>query len=67
MLYNLDWLSPGKPFPPVVEEPRITRYRQNAQLFDGEHFADPVFRSRNPVTANGINSHSFPKEGCLFE
>lgn len=49
MLYNLDWLEPGKAFPPAVEVPRIVRYKQNARLFDGDHFADPKFRSRNPL------------------
>lgn len=49
MLYNLKWLEPGEVFPPVVEVPRITRYKQNARLFDGDHFADPAFRSRSPL------------------
>ena len=49
MLYNLEWLEPGKMFPPPIELPRISRYRQNARLFDGDHFADPQFRSRNPL------------------
>lgn len=49
MLYNLDWLQPGKMFPPEVEVDRITRYKQNARLFDGDHFADPAFRSRHPL------------------
>lgn len=49
MLYNLDWLEPGSAFPPAIEVPRITRYKQNARLFDGDHFADPEFRSRNSL------------------
>ena len=49
MLYNLKWLEPGEVFPPAVEVPRIVRYRQNARLFDGDHFADPSFRSRHPL------------------
>lgn len=48
MLYNYDWLQPGKAFPPPVEAGRIQRYRQNAHLFDGDHFADPEFRTRTP-------------------
>ena len=40
MLYNLDWLKPGKEFPPKCEADRITRYKQNKLLFNGEHF-DP--------------------------
>ena len=49
MLYNFDWLQPGKSFPPEAEVPRIERYKQNAKLFDGDHFADPALRSRNPL------------------
>lgn len=49
MLYNFDWLQPGKVFPPVVERDRILRYKQNTRLFDGDHFADPQFRSRHPL------------------
>lgn len=49
MLYNLDWLKPGSVFPPAIEVPRLTRYKQNARLFDGDHFADPEFRSRNSL------------------
>lgn len=48
MLYNYDWLQPGKAFPPPVEAGRIQRYRQNEHLFDGDHFADPEFRTRTP-------------------
>ena len=48
MLYNMDWLQPGKHFPPEVEKDRIVRYHQNAMLFDGDHFDDPGFRSRLP-------------------
>lgn len=49
MLYNLDWLQPGKQFPPSAEKERIVRYHQNARLFDGDHFDDPEFRSRVPA------------------
>ena len=34
MLFNLDWLKPGKLFPPAVEIPRIKAYNDNANLFD---------------------------------
>lgn len=47
MLYNFEWLQPGKQFPPLVEVPRLERYKQNAKLFDGDHFADPAFRTRS--------------------
>ena len=53
MLYNMDWLQPGKQFPPATEKERIVRYHQNANLFDGDHFNDSAFRSRVPT---GINS-----------
>jgi hypothetical protein len=49
MLYNMDWLQPGKQFPPSAEKDRIVRYHQNAILFDGDHFDDPGFRSRVPA------------------
>lgn len=49
MLYNMEWLQPGKQFPPSNEKERIVRYHQNARLFDGDHFDDPEFRSRVPA------------------
>ena len=59
MLYNFDWLQSGKVFPPAVEVDRITRYTQNEKLFDGDHFADPVMRSRNPlsITEGSVNMY----------
>ena len=38
MLYNMDWLQPGKQFPPANEKERIVRYLQNARLFDGQNY-----------------------------
>lgn len=55
MLYNFDWLAPGETFPPIREWPRIKRYYQNAQLFDGDHFADSKFRTHDPRIADGVN------------
>lgn len=52
MLFDFSWLQPGKSFPPATEVSRIDRYRQNAALFDGDHFADPAFRSRMPEAVN---------------
>ena len=49
MLYNFDWLKPNKSFPPDREKGRISRYIQNASLFDGEHFADSVVGSDTKV------------------
>ena len=37
MLTNLDWLSPGKTFPPPVEKDRISRYETNEKLFLTKH------------------------------
>lgn len=55
MLYNFEWLEPGSTFPPIREQERIKRYLQNAQLFDGDHFADATFRTHDPHCADGIN------------
>ena len=55
MLYNFEWLEPGSTFPPAREQERIKRYLQNAQLFDGDHFADATFRTHDPHCADGIN------------
>ena len=52
MLYNMEWLQPGKQFPPSSETDRIVRYHQNAHLFDGDHFDDPSFRTRLPYAKN---------------
>lgn len=46
MLYNLNWLKPNKSFPPSAEADRILRYKQNAALFDGDHFDNSKFRHR---------------------
>lgn len=48
MLYNLNWLSPGKNFPPLSERDRIKRYLENEVLFDGEHFGSEL-RDRNKI------------------
>lgn len=42
MLYNLDWLAPGKPYPPKSEASRILRYQENAKLFSNEQFGDNI-------------------------
>lgn len=55
MLYNFEWLEPGSTFPPAREQERIKRYLQNAQLFDGDHFADATFRTHDSHCADGIN------------
>ena len=44
MLYDLEWLKVGEYFPPVAEKGRIERYKQNAALFDGDHFSISTFR-----------------------
>lgn len=57
MLYDLSWMEPGKPYPPLSERDRITRYVQNAALFDNEQFSDNKFRHRN-ITAPGVLSYT---------
>lgn len=37
MLYNLDWLAAGQPFPPLSERGRIETYEHNEQLFLSRH------------------------------
>lgn len=37
MLTNLDWIAPGKPFPPEKEKKRLERYAENEKLFEGKH------------------------------
>lgn len=53
MLYNYDWLQQGRNFPPPSEVDRIDRYRQNAALFDNEHFT-AGFRHRNECSVHSI-------------
>ena len=55
MLYNLNWLNPGQSFPPKCEVSRIERYMQNAQLFDGDHFDDPTFRTHDSINVSAIS------------
>ncbi len=42
MLTNLNFLNVGAPWPPPEEMERITLYRENRRLFEGEH--DKVFK-----------------------
>ena len=42
MLISLDFLAPGKPWPPPVEAERLEMYAQNRLLFEGKH--DQVFK-----------------------
>lgn len=57
MLYNFEWLEPGQQFPPTCERDRIDRYYQNAQLFDGDHFGDPVFRTYGHRLVNPVEEY----------
>lgn len=47
MLYSLEWLEQSKSFPPDAEKARIQRYKENASLFDGDHFDISVARHRD--------------------
>ncbi len=42
MLTSLDFLSPGRAWPPPSELERLQKYRENRDLFEGEH--DKVFK-----------------------
>lgn len=42
MLTSLDFLQPGKPWPPPSEVERLERYAQNKLLFEGKH--EQVFK-----------------------
>lgn len=55
MLFNMQWLARGQPFPPLAEIPRLTRYVQNAALFDGDHFKDPILRHRQECTDDAVD------------
>lgn len=37
MLTNIDWIAEGKPFPPVEEEERLKRYKDEEHMFNGEY------------------------------
>lgn len=60
MLHDLNWLQTNKPFPPKKEKDRLKRYRQNAMLFDGEHFftSDYRYRDGTPVDSIGVYDKS---------
>ena len=58
MLYSLDWLQPGRMFPPAGEKSRIQRYRENAALFDGDHFESSVMRHRYGTCQESITVYS---------
>lgn len=47
MLYSLAWLEQSKSFPPDAEKARLQRYKENAALFDGDHFDVSVARHRD--------------------
>lgn len=58
MLLNFEWLQPGKVFPPATEVPRLERYVQNRGLFDGDHFADPQFRTMSGDSCQPVNIYA---------
>lgn len=47
MLYSLACFDEGRSFPPASEKSRIQRYKENAALFDGDHFDNSVVRHRD--------------------
>lgn len=58
MLYSLNWLQAHKPFPPRREAERITRYNQNAALFDGDQFDSSRYRHRDEYNNSVIEMYS---------
>lgn len=57
MLYSLEWLEQGKSFPPSDEKGRIQRYKENAALFDGDHFSSSVMRHRYGTCSESITMY----------
>lgn len=55
MLYDMKWLEPSEYFPPLCEADRLLRYKQNAALFNGDHFSDPVYRTRDGIPEHPID------------
>lgn len=65
MLYNLDWLQTGEPFPPEKERERIDKYESNLKLFENEMGALyeeylPYFNRIKQVIPNIESYVSFP-------
>ena len=58
MLYNLKWLEAKKSFPPTIEQTRIERYRQNAALFDGDHFDSSKYRHRDGSSSSYLEVYN---------
>lgn len=54
MLFNMNWLQPGKPFPPTSELERLERYKQNKALFGNGHFGDDVYITQYQECARKI-------------
>ncbi|GHU90297.1 hypothetical protein FACS1894202_09880 [Clostridia bacterium] len=66
MLTNLDWLMPGKQFPPPEEKTRLDTYGQNENLFLSRHTevwreafdrAARLLRKRNRDVSTVLNYH----------
>ena len=64
MLTDLNWIAPGKPFPPLSERDRVKTYEKQEALFAGEHnrvfgvaFANQALemRIRDPRVSTIIN------------
>lgn len=58
MLYSLEWLKQGKVFPPKSEKARLKRYRENAALFNGDHFDTVQVRHRDGICTESISVYS---------
>lgn len=58
MLYDFSWLEAGQSFPPICEQDRLTRYRQNRDLFNLEHFKGSGLRVRDDSTELPVDVYS---------
>ena len=69
MLYDLTWLSEGKPFPPKSEEARLKKYRDNEIIFQNDSWAlnhDVFAEAAQRITRVIGNFESFISFPVLF-
>ncbi|MGE5494604.1 MAG: phage portal protein [Burkholderiales bacterium] len=60
MLTNLNWLAPGKPWPPPSEKARIARYEENEKLFMTQH--DKVWKKAFEALAARFKKKNYDAE-----
>lgn len=60
MLYNLNWLQTGKQFPPKSEMDRLTKYKDNRQVFDCvPPFAMPLTNPQGAALGAALSGCNF--------